>query len=387
LESRRKAAAEWFTHPENGRFARTIVNRYWRKLFGRGIVEPADDMDAEPWNQDLLDWLASDFAANGFDLQHLIRTILTSRAYQMEAAAERDAEKNYIFRGPRLRRLTAEQFEDTISAVTGDWRVNSPRNETHASYTREWRLKSDPLSRVMGRPIRDQVYTERSAEATTLQALELTNGPLLSQRLERGAKALLGQLEPAPANRFDSKLVRGGSVPVDIDITGAKELWLLMEDVDSYDPARVIGGWSDAELIGPSGTRKLDDAAVVKMSEPKMLNIAGNGFTRFRARASIDPRSKQSDIGPAVRFFVFTEKPNPDRLIRVEGSPLSQLPQKHWTSAELTERLYAHLLARKPTPAERATAVQLLGSETPEAAGLEDLLWALLMSPEFQYIH
>ena len=57
LESRRKAAADWFVHPENGRFARTIVNRYWKKLLGRGIVEPADDMDAEPWDEDLLDWL------------------------------------------------------------------------------------------------------------------------------------------------------------------------------------------------------------------------------------------------------------------------------------------------------------------------------------------
>jgi hypothetical protein len=387
LESRRKAAAEWFAHPQNGRFARTIVNRYWKKLLGRGIVEPADDMDAEPWNEDLLDWLASDFAAKGFNLQGLMRTIMTSRAYQMEAAAEKETGKNYTFHGPRLRRLSAEQFEDTISAVTGDWRVNSPRTETHATYTREWRLKSDPLSRVMGRPIRDQVYTERSAEATTLQALELTNGPLLSQRLERGSKALLGQLEPAPANRFDSKLLRGGSVPVDIDITGAKELWLLVEDVDSYDPAKVIAGWTNAELSGPAGTMKLEDAATAKLSVPMTWNIAGKGFTRFHANASIDERSKKSDIGPAVRFFVFTEKPNPDQLIRVEGKPVYQPPQKHWTSAELTERLYRHLLARTPTPAERSTAAQLLGGAAPTASGVEDLLWALLMSPEFQYIH
>ena len=88
-----------------------------------------------------------------------------------------------------------------------------------------------------------------------------------------------------------------------------------------------------------------------------------------------------------MRFFVFTEKPNPDQLIRVEGKPIYQPPQKHWTSAELTERLYKHLLARTPTPDERSTAAQLLGGTSPSAAGVEDLLWALLMSPEFQYIH
>ena len=60
LEERHAAAARFFTDPRNGRVARTIVNRYWQKLFGRGLVEPVDEMDSQPWNADLLDWLASD---------------------------------------------------------------------------------------------------------------------------------------------------------------------------------------------------------------------------------------------------------------------------------------------------------------------------------------
>jgi hypothetical protein len=407
LASRRSAAARWFVHRENGRFARTIVNRYWKQLLGRGVVEPADDMDMEPWNQDLLDWLASDFVQNGYDLQHLMRRIMTSRAYQTEAVTESGDEKNYVFRGPRLRRLSAEQFEDTISAVTGDWRVNSPRTETFATYTREWRRKSDPLSRALGRPIRDQVYTERSTTASTLQALELTNGPLLSKRLERGAKSLVGELTPAPANAFDSRMLRGGTAAVDVDITGARELWLLIEDVDSYDPLRVVAGWVDAQLVGPDGAVKLGSLPAqgpAKVREIKlkngsfsaitgpvpslmMWNIAGKGFTRFRAQAAVDEDSRKSDISPAVRFFVFTEKPDPDQLIRVQGEPPSALPAKGiQDSQELVERLYTHLLARKPTVGERKIAVEMVGVK-PAAPGVEDLLWALLMSPEFQYIH
>jgi hypothetical protein len=405
--ARRKAAADWFVDTDNGRFARTIVNRYWDRFLGRGLVEPVDDMDALPWNEDLLDWLASDFVKNGHDLQHLIKTILSSRAYQMEAVAEKETPKAYVFRGPQLRRLSAEQFDDTISAVTGSWRVNSPRSETFASYTRQWRMKSDPLSRVLGRPIRDQVYTERSMTASTLQALELTNGPLLSQRLERGARELLGQSKPAPVNLFDSKLVRNGAVPVDVDISGAKELWLLIEDVDSYDRSRVIAGWANAELIGPQGAVKLaslpakqnvtaeelrlKDASAegIRGAIPSMLawDIAGKGFTRFLAQAAVDERSRQSDISPAIRFFVFGEKPDPDHLIRVQGNPPIQQPQPTVRSAELTERLYAHLLSRKPTDKERQLALAALGGEKASAAGLEDLLWAMLMSPEFQYIH
>ena len=393
IESRRRAAAEWFTHPANGRFARTIVNRYWMALLGRGLVEPVDDMDAPPWNADLLDWLASDFAAHHYDLQHLLRRIITSRAYQMPAAPD-SAAKTYVFHGPTLRRLTAEQFEDTISAVTGDWRVNAPRTETHAAYTREWRLKSDPLSRALGRPIRDQVYTGRATEATTFQALELTNGPLLSKRLERAARAMLGQLPAPPENLFDSKLLRSGQAEVDIDIEGAKELHLLIEDVDSYDPARVIAAWSDAELVGPAGVQSIPNAKPGAVPATLILNIEGKGYTRFRASAMIDDKCRTSDISPAVRFFIFKEKPDPDRLIRIgnfgDGLQLHQLADRPRNSpATLAQTLYRQLLQRAATPKETTIAARILtvGTSTTQPNGLEDLLWALLLTPEFQFIH
>ena len=401
LESRRRAAAAWMTGPQNGRFARTIANRYWKQLVGRGIVEPADDMDATPWDEDLLDWLASDFVEHNYDLQHLIRTIMTSKAYQMPVSLEPEPSKNYVFRGPRLRRLTAEQFEDTVSAVTGDWRVNSPRGEAYAAYTREWRLKSDPLSRALGRPIRDQVYTERATDATTLQALELTNGPLLSKRLERGARNLLGLRKPAPQNLFDSKTVRGGAVPIDVDIAGARDLYLVIEDVDSYNPERVVAGWANAEFTGPSGALPVSRKTVpvelksgvvqaIPATTPSVLHfaLAGKGYSRFRASAVIDEKSRrQADISPALRFFVFTEKPDPDELIRIQGEPPAPPPPRAWTTAGLAGRLYLHLLSRRPTDAERDLAVATLGRAGPTPAGVEDLLWALLMSPEFQFIH
>jgi hypothetical protein len=72
LAVRRASAARLMTLPENGRLARTLVNRYWRKLFGRGLVAAVDDMDQQPWNADLLDWLASDFTDHGYDLKHLL---------------------------------------------------------------------------------------------------------------------------------------------------------------------------------------------------------------------------------------------------------------------------------------------------------------------------
>ncbi|MDZ7637133.1 MAG: PSD1 and planctomycete cytochrome C domain-containing protein [Bryobacterales bacterium] len=400
IESRRAAAAKWFTHPRNGRFARTIVNRYWRLLFGRGLVEPIDDMDAEPWNQDLLDWLASDFVAHQYDLRHLLKNILDSRAYQMPAVVEAASAKAYVFRGPLPRRISAEQMQDAISLVSGAWQVNSPRTDSVARYTREWRRKSDPLTRALGRPIRDQVYTERSGVPSMLQALELTNGPLLSQRVQKAAAQLLGLAKPAPLNGFDSKMVRSGPVNVEADINGAKEIWLLLEDVDSYDPTRVLAGWANLELVGPDGsvplapaTGKLEqkegDTPVIAAAIPSRLRfpIPAGTYSKLRGRALIDERSRQSDISPALRFFVFTEEPDDDRLMRLEGEPPAALPSPLSNSEALTDYLYLHMLARKPTATEKTLAMEILGGATPQPAGVEDLFWALLVSPEFQFLN
>jgi mono/diheme cytochrome c family protein len=109
------------TSPANGRIARTIVNRLWARLLGRGIVEPLDDMEKPAWNSDLLDWLAEDLVENDYDLKHTIELILTSRAYQLPAVEATPSNQGYQFRGPLTRRLTAEQFADAISELTDQW--------------------------------------------------------------------------------------------------------------------------------------------------------------------------------------------------------------------------------------------------------------------------
>lgn len=124
LADRVRQLADLMTHPDNGRLARTVVNRLWAKLFGRGLVEPLDNMDAEPWHQDLLDYLATDLADHGYDLKRTLRLMATSRAYQLpgvghSAAAESAGE--FVFRGPLVKRATAEQFVDAVFELTGAW--------------------------------------------------------------------------------------------------------------------------------------------------------------------------------------------------------------------------------------------------------------------------
>ncbi|WP_236622318.1 DUF1549 domain-containing protein, partial [Novipirellula maiorica] len=120
-EERLQQLAQLLTHPENGRFTRTIVNRLWYRLMGRGIVQPLDAMQSEPWNEDLLDYLAVHFAEHQYDLKATLRLIATSAAYQSktEISEDESAMGDYVYRGPRARRMTAEQFLDAVWQLTG----------------------------------------------------------------------------------------------------------------------------------------------------------------------------------------------------------------------------------------------------------------------------
>ena len=118
---RQQQLAAILTKKEDGRLARTLVNRLWAVCFGRGLVEPVDVMDNKPWSQDLLDWLAWDFAEGGWKVSRTLRLILTSRAYQLPGVAVPDADAlakaSFVFQGPVVRRLSAEEFSDAVSRL------------------------------------------------------------------------------------------------------------------------------------------------------------------------------------------------------------------------------------------------------------------------------
>ena len=185
------------TDPKNGRLPRTMVNRFWAALMGRGIVEPVDDMDQPPWDADLLDWLAADLAGHSYDLKRTLRLICTSRVYQMRASKLPAKIANpFIFRGPMTRRMSAEQFLDAVCALTRTSpgklaaKITGPNA---APSVRASLVNDDPLSRALGRPNREQVVTQRDSLATTTQALELTNGTTLDAKLKAGARFWMGR--------------------------------------------------------------------------------------------------------------------------------------------------------------------------------------------------
>ncbi len=207
--------AQLVTHPENGRFARTIANRIWQRLMGRGIVHPVDGMGNQPWSEDLLDYLAVYLVDQKYDLKKLMEHIATSKTYQAKPAfqTKEPLGAEYVFRGPELRRMSAEQFLDAVWMLTktGPGKIDAgigaaPFADSVPPERRLIRaslVKSDALMRSLGRPNREQVVTTRPDQLTTLQALDLSNGQKLTDLLTRGVTAWL------KTNKGAGRLING----------------------------------------------------------------------------------------------------------------------------------------------------------------------------------
>jgi hypothetical protein len=201
---RLEALAEWLTQPSNRQFARTMVNRVWSQLMGRGIVEPVDDFRATnpPVNAELLEGLTDDFIQHGFSLKHLVRTIANSRIYQLSAVpneTNRDDETN--FSRSQVRRLTAEQLLDAIADVTAsklkfsgypsDWTAKELPGVFGVRSKDRSRTSGDQFLKVFGKPQRLQsCECERVAESTLNQAFQLVSGELINEMLSRRGNRL-----------------------------------------------------------------------------------------------------------------------------------------------------------------------------------------------------
>jgi hypothetical protein len=204
-QERLAALAELMTSSDNGRLTRTIVNRLWDRLMGRGIVFPVDALASRPWSEDLLDYLAVDLSDNGYDLKRTLRLITTSRVYGSQSvAAAAPSTADFVFAGPLPKRLTAEQFVDAVrqtagtspdgtieDEIFGEMLYYASRGTARRPFVRSSQVKSTLLMRSLGRPNREQVVTTRPAEMTTLEAIEMSNGTPLADLLEEGANRLL----------------------------------------------------------------------------------------------------------------------------------------------------------------------------------------------------
>ena len=183
-EDRRAAFVEWLTSPGNPYFARSTVNRFWSYFFGRGIIDPVDDIRAgnPPSNPALLEALTTGFVKSGHDVRWLLRTLCQSRAYQLSIVPNRwneDDTMNFSHAVPR--RLSAEQMLDAVSVATGHRaQFKDLPAGLRAVSVPDGMVGGNDFLTLFGRPKRQSACEcERSSNVTLSHALNLINGPTL----------------------------------------------------------------------------------------------------------------------------------------------------------------------------------------------------------------
>ncbi len=236
-EDPRHALVDWMVQPDNPFFSRVLVNRTWGHFLGRGLVNEVDDMRASnpSANEELLDALAKDFVAHKFDVKHIIRTIVSSRVYQL-ACEPTDANKNdrQSFARFYARRLIAEVFYDAVDQTCGthtrfggisdNARAVDLPHEGFGSYFLD---TFDRPQRVTG------CECERSAGATLAQVLLLANSDEIENKLadDAGRVAQMLKLErPIPEAIIELYLAAYSRLPTESETSKTIEFIQAQDD-------------------------------------------------------------------------------------------------------------------------------------------------------------
>ncbi|MBN9119103.1 MAG: PSD1 domain-containing protein [Planctomycetes bacterium] len=252
--------ARWLVSAENPLTARVIANRFWEQVFGTGIVRTSEEFGIQgelPSHPELLDWLATEFVAQKWDVKKFLKTLVMSSTYRQSAKVtpelvERDPENRLLARGPRVR-LTAEMVRDQalfaagllspkmlgpsvrphqpnlgVNAAFGgsiDWQTSAGEDRYRRGVYTQWRRSNPyPSMSTFDAPNRDTCVVRRARTNTPLQALVTMNDPVyveasqaLARRLiekggkttaEKAAFAFRACLVRAPSEAEVSRLVK-----------------------------------------------------------------------------------------------------------------------------------------------------------------------------------
>ena len=444
---RLKQLADLMTGQRNGRFARTIVNRLWAQLMGRGIVHPLDAMHTEPWNEDLLDYLANYLVDSGYDLKAVLRLIATSSIYGASSEVlGGDAEStDDVFVGRRAHRMTAEQFMDAVWQLTGaaPATIDAPvvRGKVDLAVADQVDLQGEWLwgqSQAGGKPspagetlvFRTElrvpqaiktgvaVLTVDNAFDLYINRRQVVSGDEWSKpqtvALTKWLKVQKNDTEPA--NQIEIIARNAGSGP---NLAGLFfEAHLTLEDGSSITLAsgtdwtysdegqakkklrtgKLRGPWKKVVSAGrPSVYAGVDEKLRAGLARGKMGDLlmvrAGLVKSDFLMRSLGRPNRDQIVTSrPAdLTTLEAIDLSNGETLSQALHSGAQQYADSEVSDRELVHRIFIAALTRPPTSEELSVCLDALrlanveGEDELAARELvvEDLLWAVFMMPEF----
>ena len=427
-----KQLADAVISPKNGRLSRTIVNRIWARFLGRGLVEPVDEMENLSWNTDLLDLLASDLVENNYDLKFTMEQIMTSRAYQMPAVngSERE-EKEFVFRGPLVRRMSAEQFVDAIATLTGNWKKSPAKKIKFDGANLEkkkqtdlpdakwiWSSSNADKSAKPGTSYFRKTFILKSKPKNADVIMTADNSYVLMVNQRNG---FAGNNWQEPKFRNLSDRFKVGENLITVLATNGDEndnpagLWLgLRLQFENESTLDIVSDktWKvTTNNIKNWSQRKFDDSKWMNALElggvnlspwnlANKLKFSGSDLAfggKFREVLQ-NKTALTTALGRPNREQVSTSRPSVattlQALALTNGDVLSNLIKdgaialsKNETEKQiLVSQIFQFALGRRPTDSEDIMIKELVEDDK-MLNSFEDVLWTLTMLPEFQLIY
>jgi hypothetical protein len=357
----RAAFAEWLTSPDNPRFAQTLANRQWQRLFGRGLLEPVDDVkdDAQAAIPGLLAHLTQLTVDLDFDVRELQRVLLYTQLFQRAVPAqEPPAETPYLFPGPVLRRLSAEQLWDSLLALIVpdvDRTLADPGARAEEVYRRYEKIVDATPEEI-----------EREVEAMLLRYTD-PQKYREQERQRRQQEAGKRLVEQAERQREARPLLR--------------ELALARRKNDEIEMARVAARLRELGVQVP-GEQRLG-GALLRASDLQQPAPPGHLLRELGQsdRETIEGGHREANVPQVLALLNgFVEL----QVLQNPTSALMQALAAPKIAAERVTRAFVTVLARKPDAKEKAQWTSAL--EKGGDGALRDLAWVLVNSQEFRFI-
>ena len=293
--------ARWLTSPQNPRFATNIANRVWKKAFGLGVIEPVNDIDdlAEASSPELMAHLTFVMKAAKFDLREVQRVIYNSKTYQSSASATPDLGKaKYLFNGPLVRRLSAEQVWDSLIVTAV------------GTYADNVLLRRGDDLKAMALPAGKVTLAEIKNAVDRTKAAFSSSGKDGSKKVGGGSTLGLanGYDGDKPVSRFSLMLARASELPQPSPETHFLRLWgqgdRLLADSATNDGSvpqvlQMMNG-SVGKLVADVRSAAVMDATKEKAPDAQVTSLYLSYLSRKPTAKELTAASKSLADGLAL---------------------------------------------------------------------------------------